>query len=165
MFDSFSLPDTFTWNTMMRTYLNAQKPAESLALYFQMRFHDDLPLDSFSLSLVLQACGRLMDCDNGMMIHAYVVKLGFCRDLFVQTALIEMYARCGCTEYAAKVFDFMEEPDLVAHNVLLSEYVKIRDIQKARELFDRMPQRDLVSWNTIIHGYASFGDALDIANQ
>ncbi|XP_028797023.1 pentatricopeptide repeat-containing protein At5g66520-like [Neltuma alba] len=159
IFDSFSLPDTFIWNTMMRAYLNAQKPAESLALYFQMRFHDDLSLDSFSLSLVLQACGRLMDCDNGVMIHSHGVKLGFCHDLYVQTALIEMYAKCGFTECAAKILDFMEEPDLVSYNVLLSEYVKLGEIQKAHELFDRMPRRDLVSWNTIIHGCASLGDA------
>ncbi|KAK4271069.1 hypothetical protein QN277_019817 [Acacia crassicarpa] len=159
IFDCFPLPDTFIWNTMMRAYLNAQNPAQSLALYFQMHNLKNLSLDGFSLSLVLQACGRCKDCDNGTMIHSQVVKLGFCHDLYVQTALIEMYAKCGFIEYAGKVLDLMVEPDLVSHNVLLSEYVKFGEIQKAHELFDKMPQRDLVSWNTIIHGYASLGDS------
>lgn len=158
VFDSFSFPDTFIWNTMMRAYLNAQMPQESLTLHFQMRLRHDVLLDSFSLSLVLQACGRLMDSENGLKIHALVVKLGFCPDLFVQTALIEMYAKCGCIEYAAKVFDYMEEPDLVSYNVLLAEYVRIGEIGMAHDLFDKMLERDVVSWNTIIHGYASLGD-------
>lgn len=143
---------------MMRAYLNAQEPQQSVTLYFQMRLHDNVLLDSFSLSLVLQACGRLMDGENGLKVHALVVKLGFCSDLYVQTALIEMYARCGFMEYACKVLDYMEEPDLVSYNVLLAEYVRIGEIKMAHELFDRMPERDLVSWNTIIHGYSSLGD-------
>lgn len=116
-------------------------------------------LDGFSFSLVLQACGRCLDCDNGRMIHTHVVKLGFCHDLYVQTALIEMYAKCGFMECAAMVLDIMKEPDLVCYNVLLAEYVRVGDVQRARELFEKMPQRDLVSWNTIIHGYASHGDS------
>ncbi|KAF7803850.1 pentatricopeptide repeat-containing protein [Senna tora] len=158
MFDSFFLPDTFIWNTMMRAYLNAQNPQQSLALYFQMRLHHHLLLDSFSLSLVLQACARLMDSENGLKLHAHVLKLGFSPDLYVQTALIEMYAKCGCVEYAVKVLDYMREPDLVSYNVLLSEFVRMGEFAMAHDLFDRMPERDLVSWNTIIHGYTSLGD-------
>ncbi|KAI4296023.1 hypothetical protein L6164_036013 [Bauhinia variegata] len=158
IFDSFSMPDTFIWNTMIRAYLNAQKPRESVTLYFQIRLQDNVLVDSFSLSLVLQACARLMDSENGQKLHALIAKLGFGPDVFVQTALIEMYAKCHCLEDAGKVLDHMEKPDLVSYNVLLAEYVRIGEIELAHELFNRMPERDLVSWNTIIHGYASLSE-------
>ncbi|KAL4398252.1 hypothetical protein HN51_002862 [Arachis hypogaea] len=160
LFDSFPLRDTFIWNTMIRAYLYAQNPQHSVTLYFQMLLHHDehVSVDSFSLSLVFQACGRLLDWEKGTKIHTHVLKLGFAPDLFVQTALIEMYAKCGHLDYACKVLDSMEEPDLVSYNVLLVEYVRIGEIKMAHQLFNRMPQRDLVSWNTIIHGYASLGD-------
>ncbi|CAL0330712.1 unnamed protein product [Lupinus luteus] len=158
IFDSFSNPDVFTWNTMMRAYLNSQQLLHhSLTLYFQMRNHS-LSLDSFTFSLVFQACGKLLDSDNGTKIHTHVFKLGFPHDLFVQTALIEMYAKCGCFQYAFKVLDYMEHPDLVSYNVFLAECVRVGDIQMAHQVFDNMPHRDLVSWNTMIHGFASFAN-------
>ncbi|XP_059624809.1 pentatricopeptide repeat-containing protein At5g66520-like [Cornus florida] len=158
LFDAISLPDTFIWNTMIRAYLNSQNPNESLSLFVQMRLQQGIFVDSFSLSLVLQACGRSTDCSNGRTIHTQVLKLGFGCDLFIQTALIEMYAKFGHIDVAHNVFDEMTDPDLVSYNVLLAEYVRVGEISSAQELFDKMPDKDLVSWNTMIHGYASRGE-------
>ncbi|KAK7292467.1 hypothetical protein RIF29_08248 [Crotalaria pallida] len=160
LFDSFPNPDTFIWNTMMRSYFNSRLPHHSLSLYFQM-LQQSLSLDSFTFSLVFQACGMLLDLRNGSKIHTHLFKLGFApSDLFVHTALIQMYAKCGCFHSAIKVLDSMQDPDLVSYNVLLAECVRIGQIEMARQVFDNMPDRDLVSWNTMIHGYASFGDVV-----
>ncbi|OVA20175.1 Pentatricopeptide repeat [Macleaya cordata] len=143
---------------MIRAYLNAQNPQESMSLFFQMRLYEGIVLDSFSLSLVLQACGRSKNDWNGRRVHTHVWKLGFILDLFVQTALVEMYARFGTLDVAQRVFDEMYEPDLVSYNVMLAEYARVGEIELARRLFDKMPEKDLVSWNTLIHGYASTGN-------
>ncbi|KAL4562536.1 hypothetical protein LXL04_034743 [Taraxacum kok-saghyz] len=154
-FDEMPSPDTFLWNTMIRAYLNSQNHDECLSLFLQLRRQDRLFIDSFSLSLVVQACGRSGFLQNGQTIHAQVFKLGFTNDLFVQTGLTEMYVKFGWIELARKVFSEMKDPDLVSYNVMLAEYMRIGEIGLARQLFDNMPQRDLVSWNTMIHGYAS----------
>ncbi|KAI3965292.1 hypothetical protein MKW92_040837 [Papaver armeniacum] len=122
-----------------------------------MRIREDIVIDSFSLSLVLQACGRSVNDRDGKRIHTHVWKLGFLSDLFVQTALIEMYAKCGTLDIAEKVLDEMGEPDLVSYNVMLAEYVRVGEIESARRLFDKMPEKDLVSWNTLIHGFTTAG--------
>nr|DAD20267.1 TPA_asm: hypothetical protein HUJ06_021730 [Nelumbo nucifera] len=157
LFDSIPYPDTFIWNTMIRAYLDAHNPRESISLFFQMQLQLRIPVDSFSLSLVVQACGRSHDTWNGFRVHTQILKLGFSSDLFVQTALIEMYSKFGDMVIARKILDEMNEPDLVSYNVLLSEYVKAGEIELARHLFDNMPNKDLVSWNTMIHGYAAHG--------
>ncbi|KAL5731204.1 hypothetical protein ACHQM5_003957 [Ranunculus cassubicifolius] len=110
-----------------------------------MRLREGTVVDSFNLSLVLQACGRSVDDQKGKRVHTHAVKLGFGLDLFVQTALVEMYAKLGCIEVARRIFDEMNKPDLVARNVLLAEYVRIGKIDLARPLFDKMAERDLVS--------------------
>ena len=158
VFDEIPSPDTFIWNTMIRAYLNSQNPQESMSLFFQMRLQECIPIDSYSLSLVIQACGRLKDPGNGQKLHTQVLKIGLGSDLFVETALIEMYAKFGDIEIARKILDEMAHPDLVPYNVLLAEYVRVGEINLAHDLFDRMPERDLVSWNTMIHGHASLGD-------
>ncbi|CBI41082.3 unnamed protein product, partial [Vitis vinifera] len=131
VFDEIPSPDTFIWNTMIRAYLNSQNPQESMSLFFQMRHQECIPIDSYSLSLVIQACGRLKDPGNGQKLHTQVLKIGLGSDLFVETALIEMYAKFGDIEIARNILDEMAHPDL----------------------------RDLVSWNTMIHGHASLGDS------
>ncbi|XP_010052946.3 pentatricopeptide repeat-containing protein At1g74630 [Eucalyptus grandis] len=161
IFDSVSSPDAFIFNTLMRAELVSQRPRETLSLFLRMRRRDGVFCDSFSLSLVVQACGRLMDGDNGRTVHAQGIKIGFESDLFVQTALIEMYAKLGSVEISKRILDDLEEPDLVSFNVLLAEYVRIGEIQLARDLFDKMLERDLVSWNTMIHGYATLGDVME----
>lgn len=106
----------------------------------------------------IQASGRLEKLLTGSSIHAHAVKLGFCSDLFVHTALIDMYAKSGNIGSARHVFDEMPEKDLVVYNAMLADYVNCGDVLEARRLFDEMPERDLISWNTIIHGYAMRGD-------
>ncbi|KAL5702139.1 hypothetical protein ACHQM5_027391 [Ranunculus cassubicifolius] len=110
-----------------------------------MRLREGTVVDSFNLSLVLKACVRSVDDQKGKRVHTHAVKLGFGLDLFVQTALVEMYAKLGCIEVARRIFDEMNKPDLVARNVLLAEYVRIGKIDLARPLFDKMAERDLVS--------------------
>ncbi|KAK1427884.1 hypothetical protein QVD17_16595 [Tagetes erecta] len=157
LFDQLPTPDTFLYNTIIRAYLNSQNYHQCLSLFLHLRRQHRLFIDSFSLSLAVQASGRSGFRYNGQTIHTQVLKLGFDCDLYVQTGLIEMYVKLGLVEFARKVFGEMKGPDLVSYNVLLAEYVRIGEIGFARQLFDKMPQRDLVSWNTMIHGYTSLG--------
>ncbi|MFS7904939.1 putative tetratricopeptide-like helical domain superfamily [Helianthus anomalus] len=157
LFDEMPSPDTFLYNTMIRAHLNSHNYNECLSLFLQLCRQDHLFIDSFSLSLVVQACGRSGFVGNGQTVHTQVLKLGFGCDLFVQTGLTEMYVKFGWVEFARKVFDDMPQRDLVSYNVLLAEYVRIGELGLARKLFDEMSRRDLVSWNTMIHGYTSLG--------
>lgn len=143
---------------MIRAYLISQLPTESFSLFLQLRLRGGILHDSFSLSLALQACDLSINHANGPTLHSQVFKLGFHYDLFVQTALLKMYAKFGFLDTARKVFDEMNDPDLVSYNVLLAEYVRAGEMTLAQNLFDRMPEKDLVSWNTMIHGYASHGN-------
>ncbi|KAL1832307.1 hypothetical protein ACET3Z_001958 [Daucus carota] len=158
LFDTIPQPDTFMFNTMIRGYLKSNNPEESLSLFTRMCRFDGICIDSFSLSVVLQSCGKLFDSENGGSLHANCLKHGFGSDLFVQTALIEMYGRFGLVDVSRKVFDEIKDPDCISCNVMLGEYVRVREMGLAEEFFDKISDRDLVSWNTMIHGYASIGD-------
>nr|UPT49294.1 pentatricopeptide repeat protein AaPPR156 [Agave angustifolia] len=100
-----------------------------------MRLVAGVSPDGFCLSLALQACGRSLQSRTGESVHAQVVKLGFMSDLFVETALVEMYAKVGDVGTARKVFDLMAKRDLVACNVVLAEYVGCGEIGEAICLF------------------------------
>lgn len=161
IFRTIPSPDAFIFNTIMRAHLVLQRYRDLLSVFALMRQKEGISLDSFSVSLVIRACGRMGLRDCGHAVHSDVVKLGFESDIFVLTALVEMYAKSGTVDMARRIFFGIEEPDTVSCNVLLAEYARIGEMGLARDLFDGMPKRDLVSWNTMIHGYASLGNVTE----
>eukprot|EP00250_Pteridium_aquilinum_P029806 c40155_g1_i1 orf=3-455(-) len=54
----------------------------------------------------IKACGKDKDLLKGSSIHAHILKRGlFPKDIYVGTALISMYAKCGAPKKAQEVFD------------------------------------------------------------
>ncbi|XP_011620923.2 pentatricopeptide repeat-containing protein At5g66520-like [Amborella trichopoda] len=157
IFDIIESPDTFIYNTMIRSHLNFHNSQEPISLFDEM-LRRNMQFDNYTFSMVLQACGRSPSLRQGERIHTQFVKSGFAWDLFVKTELMIMYLKCGELKRAQCVFDEMGERDLVAYNALLAELLRMGALGLAQKLFNDMPVRDLVSWNTMIHGYAQNGD-------
>ncbi|XP_039123320.1 pentatricopeptide repeat-containing protein At5g66520-like [Dioscorea cayenensis subsp. rotundata] len=59
-------------------------------------------------------------------------------DRILGTALIDMYAKCGCIENALKVFDEMTERDVFAYTPMISGLSNHGHSEKVIELFDSM---------------------------
>nr|POE89675.1 pentatricopeptide repeat-containing protein, mitochondrial [Quercus suber] len=90
---------------------------------------------------------------SAFQLHAVIFKVGFQSHVYVQTALVHVYAVCGCLVDAMHAFDEMPERNIVTWNVLITGLTKWGQLQIARSLFDQMPTRTVVSWTGIIDGY------------
>ncbi|XP_078436305.1 pentatricopeptide repeat-containing protein At1g74630-like [Wolffia australiana] len=157
LFSHLPNPDPFLWNTLISAFLRFGHPSHSLFFFRQMR-QSGATLDSFSASLAAQASAAARNPSAGASLHSLQTKLGFSQDLFVQTALVEMYSATGAISLARKVFDEITQPDLVACNVMLGKLLLWGDLGAACRLFEDMPTRDVISWNTMIHRFAISGD-------
>uniref|UniRef100_A0A0E0EEY6 Pentacotripeptide-repeat region of PRORP domain-containing protein n=1 Tax=Oryza meridionalis TaxID=40149 RepID=A0A0E0EEY6_9ORYZ len=154
-------PDVLYATGVMRAYLRASLPLQSLRLLAGLLPRAPrLLATSFSLSVALQACGSAAaPASVGAALHARALRSGFAAaDLFVRTALVEMYAKAGRVDLARDAFDEAPLRDVFLCNVMLAAYVARSEVAEARKVFDGMPTRDLVSWNTMIHGYAMRGE-------
>nr|XP_009627893.1 putative pentatricopeptide repeat-containing protein At3g23330 [Nicotiana tomentosiformis]XP_016440422.1 PREDICTED: putative pentatricopeptide repeat-containing protein At3g23330 [Nicotiana tabacum] len=65
------------------------------------------------------------------MVHAFVVRKGIIKDTFVSNALIHMYANCGELESSERLFNSMEEKDVVSWTALLSAYMNAGLVEEA----------------------------------
>ncbi|KAF0906945.1 hypothetical protein E2562_013322 [Oryza meyeriana var. granulata] len=154
-------PDVLYATAVMRAYLRARLPLQSLRLLGGLLPRAPrLLATSFSLSVALQACGSsAAPVAAGASLHARALKSGLAAaDLFVRTALVEMYAKAGRVDLARAAFDEAPRRDVFLCNVMIAAYVARSEVAEARKVFDGMPVRDLVSWNTMIHGYAMRGE-------
>ncbi|TVU14624.1 hypothetical protein EJB05_38100, partial [Eragrostis curvula] len=120
--------------------------------------------DSFSFPSLLGACARVPCLPAGSALHAAAIRLGVDADLFVRTALIQFYGRCGAASTARALFDSITLPSEVSWTAIIVAYVNSGDIAGARELFDGMPHRNMVHWNAMVDGYVKCGD-LDSARR
>lgn len=113
---------------------------------------------TYAVSAALKACARIPAVVTGRAIHAQVYKVGQQSNVFVQTALVDLYFKFGETQIARRVFDEMPERNVVSWNSILGGYIKAGDLTTARRIFDEMPIKDVVSWNSMVAGYAKAGD-------
>ena len=62
-----------------------------------------------TLSSVLLACANLCSLEVGKMVHAKIVKLGIEHNIFMGTALSDMYAKSGDLDSSKRIFYQMPE--------------------------------------------------------
>ncbi|KAG9145135.1 hypothetical protein Leryth_008932 [Lithospermum erythrorhizon] len=117
--------DIISWNTIIRCFVKNEQP--NVALNLLTRIHSDASQEGvtpdFITSLAcLQACSDLASLEQGQTIHGYIFKLGFLRDIFVQNALIDMYAKSGKLVLAERIFREMHERDVGSWNSMIAAY-------------------------------------------
>jgi pentatricopeptide repeat protein len=171
LFDKMPERNALSWTLMIGGLARQGQWDETLRLFYQMR-NSGMQPNNFTFPSVLRACANLTALQEGRDIHEYIVRNGFEPDVFVESALIDMYARCGRLEFARQVFDKMRHRDLVAWNAMIAVYAKNGRTPEAVEAFQEMQlagfKPDLITWNALISGYSHVGntdEALKLFNQ
>ena len=67
-----------------------------------------------------------------------MVKSGFQADVFVETALVDMYAKCGCIGTARYIFDKMSERNVVSWSAIIAGYTQNGEVNEALRLLHQM---------------------------
>eukprot|EP01018_Ginkgo_biloba_P025873 Gb_41753 [translate_table: standard] len=156
LFQKMPQPNVVSWNAMIAGYVQNKRGEEAIKLFRQMQLAGVNP-DPKTFVSVLPACASLAAVEQGMKIHEHIIRSGFQSDIFVQSALVDMYAKCGSIEKARHVFDKMNHRNVVSWNSMIAGYVQNGRVDEALSLFDKMPARDVVSWTAMIAGYAQNG--------
>ncbi|KAL5782635.1 hypothetical protein ACOSP7_007664 [Xanthoceras sorbifolium] len=124
--------------------------------------------DEMVLSKLLSACRHSGNLSYGKVIHEFIVDNNVVMDAHLQSALISMYASCGCLDMAKELFDKMWPKNMVVSTAMISTYSRAGRIKDARLIFDQMVEKDLVSWSAMISGYAESDqpqEALKLFNE
>lgn len=93
--------------------------------------------NSFTFSSVLTACAALEDLEFGKRVQGRVIKCGG-EDVFVETALIDLYAKCGEMDEAVKTFLRMPIRNVVSWTAIISGFVQKNDCLMALTFFEDM---------------------------
>ncbi|XP_078427569.1 basic helix loop helix DNA-binding superfamily protein [Wolffia australiana] len=152
-------PNSFVFNALIRGLHLCSAPAEAMELYRAMLRAGVCPT-GFTFTDVIKAS----DAEFGEAIQAQAMKLGFGADVFVQTALVDLYGNSGRIMDSKKVFDGMPSRDAVSCTAMISAHARVGDMESALRVFEDMPERGTPAWNAMIAGYGCSGDVNSAAS-
>ncbi|KAK8944222.1 Pentatricopeptide repeat-containing protein [Platanthera zijinensis] len=142
MFDQMPERNAVSWSTMITAYASTGMFQEALDAFNEMQIAGVEP-NHAGIVGALSACGFLGALEQGKWIHAFLKRNGLVLDRILGTALIDMYAKCGCIETAHQVFDEMPERDVFAYTTMISGFANHGLSEKALELFARMEKEEV----------------------
>ncbi|KAI3520739.1 hypothetical protein L1887_10189 [Cichorium endivia] len=152
--------DAISWASMVSCYAH-NKAADDAINLFNIMMCKRVEPNSVSVISALQACETTCNLKEGKKIHEVAVRKGFELDVFVSTALIDMYMNCYSPHEAMELFEKMPKKDPVSWIALLNGCVKNGMAYKSMELFVNMLcfkiQPDVILMVKILTSCSEFG--------
>lgn len=122
VFSNMSCRDIVAWNSIISGLGRAGFYKDALTCFREM-LEASVKMDSMSIPSVLNVCGGEGNLIKGKEVHGQVSKnLLYSTDIAIGNSLIGMYAKCGCLDYAEKVFRKMTNLNLVTWTTMISCY-------------------------------------------
>ncbi|KAK7404545.1 hypothetical protein VNO78_05497 [Psophocarpus tetragonolobus] len=130
-------PDVVSWTSVISGYVQNFRNKEAFDAFKQMLSHGFCPT-SATISTLLPACATAARVRVGREIHGYALVTGVERDIYVESALVDMYAKCGFISEARSLFNRMPEKNTVTWNSIIFGFANHGYCKEAIELFNQM---------------------------
>ncbi|KAK9990356.1 hypothetical protein SO802_025341 [Lithocarpus litseifolius] len=134
VFHGMTRRDIVSWSTIIAAYSQGGYGEEAFEYLSWMRREGPKP-NEFAFASVLSVCGSLAILEQGKQLHAHVLSIGLEHTAMIQSALINLYSKCGSIKDASKIFDVAENEDIVSWTAMINGYAEHGCSQKAIDLF------------------------------
>nr|DAD33455.1 TPA_asm: hypothetical protein HUJ06_012306 [Nelumbo nucifera] len=166
--------DLVTWNAMIGGYTQNQRPVEAVKLFREMQAEckDSVKPDGVTMVSLIAACSQMGALGLGEWVHTYIEKNGVEMDVFLATALVDMYAKCGDIDRSWHLFQGMPTKDLASWNAMIKGLAMHGQGKKALEIFSLMERTGVVPnditfvglLNACSHGGGLTAEGLELFN-
>ncbi|XP_059067786.1 pentatricopeptide repeat-containing protein At1g11290, chloroplastic-like [Cryptomeria japonica] len=103
LFDRMPQRDVASWNAVVPKWELWNREMQSVGV----------KATSATFASIVPACAKIGALEQGMEIHKKIIESEFPTEVAVST-LIDMYAKCGNTQKACKLFDRMHKKDVAS---------------------------------------------------
>ncbi|KAM7260370.1 hypothetical protein ACFE04_016111 [Oxalis oulophora] len=168
IFERMKSKDEFSWTTMITGFANIGNMEKAVELFGMMPKKDGIAWTSvisgfvtndeheqafhwfnsmianaiqpnpITFSSLISASAGLATLDQGLQIHAHVIKMIMENDLSIQNSLISMYTKCGNVVDAYNIFNDITSPNIVSYNSMITGFAQNGFREGALKLFTKM---------------------------
>ncbi|GMP29780.1 hypothetical protein CsSME_00004746 [Camellia sinensis var. sinensis] len=123
-----------SWNSVIADLARSGHSLEALRAFSSMRKLSLYP-DRSTFPCAIKSCSALSDLHSGKQTHLQAFVFGFGSDLFVSSALVDMYSKCGHLQDARTLFDEIPLRNVVSWTSMITGYVQNDNAPGALSLF------------------------------
>lgn len=142
LFDLIEIRNLVTWNSMITAYVQNDDAENAINIFMRMQT-ENVQIDYITMVGVISACSKLGALSSGKLVHEVVKNKGLDKNISIQNALINMYARCGDIGLARKVFEILPHKSVISYTAMIGAYAADGNGQKALELFSIMKNKEI----------------------
>ncbi|XVE71780.1 hypothetical protein DITRI_Ditri10aG0179100 [Diplodiscus trichospermus] len=164
VFDEMPARSLVSWNTLIGSYAQNGEAQEALSLFKFMQ-REGNSFSEYTISSVLCACVAICAVFVCKQLHGFAIKAAIDSNIFVETALVDVYAKSGLLNDARWVFESMRERSVVTWSCMVVGYVKNELFEEALLLFRRAQitevEHDQFIFSSIICGCAGLSALIE----
>ncbi|GMI73453.1 mitochondrial editing factor 22 [Hibiscus trionum] len=139
LFNQMKVPNLILWNAMISGYAKNGYADEAVKLFRDM-ISRNIRTDSITARSAVLACAQVGSFELARWMDNYISKSEHRDDIFVNSALIDMYAKCGNVDMARIVFDRTLDKDVVVWSAMIVGYGLHGRGREALDLYQLMNQ-------------------------
>ncbi|XP_057503827.1 pentatricopeptide repeat-containing protein At1g71460, chloroplastic-like [Actinidia eriantha] len=126
-----------SWTALMSGYVSNGRLEQALRSIVWMQQEGFKP-DVVTVATILPVCAQLRALRQGKEIHGFVVKNDFLPNVSVVTSLMIMYSKCGVLEYSSRLFERMENKNVIAWTAMIDSHAESGSPEDALTVFRSM---------------------------
>ncbi|KAK2651028.1 hypothetical protein Ddye_018517 [Dipteronia dyeriana] len=133
VFDRMLIKNSISWSALLGVYCQNRDFETVIRIFREME-----ETDLYKFGTVLRACAGLAAVRLGKEVHCQYVRRGGWRDVIVESALVDLYAKCGCIDFAYQIFVHMLVRNLITWNSMISGFAQNGRGGEALKIFEDM---------------------------
>ncbi|KAH7443740.1 hypothetical protein KP509_02G049000 [Ceratopteris richardii] len=144
VFNSLPNKDVISWSAMISCFGKHERWRDTILLLSEMH-QENMQPSNYTFVSILQACAKLKDLETCRCVHSQVAEKNWDTDVYLRSALLDTYMKCGCIKDAEQVLNNVTCLDLMSINAMISGYAQHALGDEAMMLFHKLQNEGLIS--------------------
>ncbi|XVE71883.1 hypothetical protein DITRI_Ditri10aG0187500 [Diplodiscus trichospermus] len=130
-------PNTVSYNAIITGLVENQQPEKGFEVFKHMHQQGIMP-DRYTFVGLLRNCADSDALHIGMVLHCQTIKLGLDSAAFIGNVLMTMYSKFSLIQEVEKIFQLIEEKDVISLNTFIATCSHLEDHEKSLRAFAEM---------------------------
>jgi len=127
------LRDEVSWNALLTGVARVGRSEQALSFFEGMQV--EAKPSKYTLATLLAGCANIPALNLGKAIHGFLIRDGYKIDVVIRGAMVDMYSKCRCFDYAIEVFKEAATRDLILWNSIIRGCCRNGRSKEVFELF------------------------------
>ncbi|XP_023742081.1 pentatricopeptide repeat-containing protein At4g14850 isoform X2 [Lactuca sativa] len=131
-----------SYTSLIDGYVESDQIEKAFTIFIELKRQRIEP-NEFTFSSLIKSCANHATLEQGVQLHALVLKYNLDQDPFVSSIIVDMYGKCGLLDHSLQAFEKISKPNEYTWNSLIGVFAHHGLGHKAIDVFEKMLLHDI----------------------